>query len=244
VAVTYEGASINGGTGGGAFVAWPTHQTGDLGIIIQECSGDDTPATPTTGGVGWTLIATETDTGDSAGSNLSLWYRFAASASEPNPTIPDPGNHQQVAITVWRGVDVTTPVEVSSKAARSSVSTATFPAVTTVTDSALVVLVGSCPIDTLGDRYDTNWTNPSLSSVTHGARTNTNQGNGGGFAFGYGTKATAGDTGTSTVSLLASFTHAVVTFALRVDGATPAPGPAKFLSEFTITQVGFRGQQL
>lgn len=225
MAIQYIGVSVNGGTGGGAFVAWPTHQTGDLGVIIQECSGADTPGTPTTGGTPWTLIETETDTGTAAGSRLTAWWRIATSAAEANPTIPDPGDHQQVGILVFRNVDATTPVEASATRAQATgTAIATFPAVTTLTPGAMLVCAGSSPIDTLTNTYDTNFANVNLASMTLAVRTNTTQGNGGGFAVGYGIKTAPGDTGTSTVSLLSTFTQALISFALRDEAAVP-PAP-------------------
>jgi hypothetical protein len=66
------------------------------------------------------------------------------------------------------------------------------------------------------------FTNANLTSVAEAGEAGTVSGDGGGFVLNYGTRAAVGSTGTSSGSMSASLTNALMTVALEPSLALPA----------------------
>lgn len=95
---TFQAAGSLTGNTTSISVAWPTHQAGDLGLLIVESAADPGAIS------GWTQIAAVSP---AAGSYLSVYWKRAASGAESNVTVPDTGDHQMGAIVTVRGAKAT-----------------------------------------------------------------------------------------------------------------------------------------
>jgi Tol biopolymer transport system component len=134
-------------------VTLPTHQTGDLILLVLTSREDNpTPVHSITGGSGaYTQIgATQFLDLGTTGIAQSVWYRFATSGSETNPTANCPTPDVLAAHAhIFRGVDPTTPLDGVTVLQGTNAAATTFtPAsITTGTDGAWVVSVVSTADD-------------------------------------------------------------------------------------------------
>lgn len=206
----------------GIDVPWPTtgtpYQAGDVGLLIIQQSGGD--ATLDMSAQGWKHVpgSPVTDIADATGSKLSVLWKVAGSASEPDAAMPDGGDHQQGRIFVFRGVDTTKPIHVSVSAAKATASTSySYPALETTRGDCLVVLVASRPNDNAGTTFFGAPSAGGLDSITEpsAAEWGTTNGNGGGVSLAYGPKASAGSTGSPGGTLSTSLTNAYIVVALQ-----------------------------
>jgi hypothetical protein len=216
MAVNYQ--AVGGQQAGAAAltVSWPTHQTNDIGILVVETDGAGTNmGTP----ANWDLIQGPiTDVASTAGSKLYAFWRRATSNAEATVSVPDSGDHQIARIYTFRGaLEGSSPIDVSTSSTKTTASTTvTIPAVVTTVDNALVVWIVSRPNDTTSTTHFPVATFAGLTGVAEAAEAGSNSGNGGGFTVQYGTEATAGSTGTGTISSLAvSTTNSIIVFALK-----------------------------
>ena len=167
MAVEFVGSTVGSTTDGGTDLVLAPHasaQSGDLlilGVMYSHINGGfPTPSSPE-----WNVI--DQDWGASA-SNDSFrcgiywaWYDDYVTSA-----VPHAGSNQgrAGALTVWRGVDASTPIE--PDVADMTISTATvavFPAVTTTTDNARIInylFFGDA------DRTVTAFSNAALSDLT------------------------------------------------------------------------------
>lgn len=193
--------------------SWPTgHQSGDLGILAIETDGAGTTLTPS----GWTHFSGSpvTDVADANGSKLHLLYKFATSSSESDVSIADSGNHQLGGMTCWRGVASSSFTDGIATYTKSTASTSlTLPSVTTTGANRLILMVMSRPNDSATAQFSLA-TNSNLSSITEISDGGGTTGNGGGIGLQTGLKATAGSTGTTSVSQDNSITNAGIVVAL------------------------------
>lgn len=193
-------------------VAWPTHATGDLGLLLVETS-NEAPAALS----GWTQLAQlGTGTPGAGGAvMLTIYGRIAASSSEGAVNVPDSGNHNIGVIMVFRGANASSPVDVSATGSGSGASI-TLPSVTTTGADRLVV----CAV---GDSWDNNstarysdWTHAGIASITERLDAGTTNGNGGGFGAATGERSIAGSTGTGSVTFANGLNNWVaITIALK-----------------------------
>lgn len=203
-------ASTAGGT-----VSWPLHQTDDFGILVVQTAAN-TVAAP----AGWTEISASprgAGGADLAGSTgVAVFWKRAASAAEPDVTIPDTGNRQEARIYTFRGVDTgAAPIEAAAGGAVALADTAvSMTGGTTTVADCLAVAVLTNATDTSASQTS-GWANSNLGSVTVRNDKNTITGVGGGMTIVTGTKATAGAVGTWTATLATASAQAFVTFALR-----------------------------
>jgi hypothetical protein len=203
---------------GGFQLAWPTHQSGDIGILIAETSGDDSTLTITSPS-GWAHVTGSpvVDVASTAGSKLQvLWYR-ATSASEAGVNIPDPGDHLLAGLFTFRGCAASgNPWDVTATGTKTTASTtATAPGVTTTVANALILNIVGRPDDASAVTHFSSPTNANLTSLTEIREGGTTSGNGGGFVLVTGGKASAGATGDTTITKSASTTDTYVTIALK-----------------------------
>lgn len=138
----------------------PTHQTDDFLIAFAIRDADAgaglewTTATP-----GWTRLD-DFFTSVNRPRRAAIFYKKAASASETDPTLETTDESLGAGTLVLRGQDLTTPWDVtfsagSHRAEDQNNDTPTNPAITTVTDAALVLLFA------LGHQFGGTWVEPS-----------------------------------------------------------------------------------
>jgi hypothetical protein len=199
-------------------VNWPAHLTGDIGILVIETSGNGSTLdiiTPS----GWAAVpgspVTDVETVD--GSKLQVWWKRAASSSEATVSIPDSGDHQLARIYTFRNcIGTGEPWDVTTTGNKTTASTtATIPAVTTTVDDTLIAMIVGRPNDNATTIHFGVPVNANLTSLADRGETGATTGNGGGFVVSTGIKATAGNTGTSTMTKSVSTTDTYMVIALK-----------------------------
>jgi parallel beta-helix repeat protein len=190
----------------------------DLLLLLVENAGDSL-----TVDAGWTSAGTPQL---GTGTGLHVWYRVAQSGDGGSVGYHGSGiNHMQGVVLAYRGVDTTTPLDVTSVGGTASASTSvTFPSITTVTANCMIVFALAAADDRATGNDFGSWTNANLTSLTERVDANTAQGNDGALGAADGVKATAGATGTTTASIVTSAAKAYMTIALRPSGGTAASG--------------------
>lgn len=178
---------------GSGSVSWPTHVSGDIGVLIISNLGNQADiATPS----GWTLVINAASGGSSGNVKFHAFVKTAASSSEPDVSTGGTFTVSQI-LTVR---DATAVALLGSVSAGSTSSVSMISGTTGGTDRLIV----GC----LGWRGDDNadqissWTNANLTAITDidlGHRDN------GSFDVGleafHGEKATAGAVGTTTATM-------------------------------------------
>ncbi len=184
-------------------VAWPTHLTNDIGILVVETGGEGTTLT-ITAPTGWVAVTGSpvTDVATNAGSKLQVFWKRAASAAETSVTVPDSGDHQVARIFTFRGCVTTgNPWDVIGTDTKTTASTTvTWPSVTTTVDETLCVFIASRPNDSASTTAFGAISNANLTGRGEAGEAGTTSGHGGGFVVAYGQKATAGAIGTTTAT--------------------------------------------
>lgn len=203
---------------GASAVAWPTHQTNDIGLLVIETTGNGLTINITTPS-GWAAVpgSPVTDVATTAGSKLQVWWKRAASASETAVTVPDSGFHQIARIFTFRDCITTgNPWDVTTTGNKTTASlTATVPAVTTTVADTLITMIVGRPDSSNSTTHFGVPTNGNLTSLAECGEAGSTEGTGGGFVVSRGVKATAGDTGTSTLTKIASTTDTYMVIALK-----------------------------
>jgi hypothetical protein len=221
-APTFQAA---GGTQGGNSaltgtfaVAWPTHAVNDIGILVIETSGEGSTVSITTPS-GWQSVpgSPVTDVADATGSKLQVWWKRAASTSETSVTVPDSGDHQFAKIFTFRGCATSgDPWDVTTTGSKTTASsTATVPAVTTTVDNTLIVMIIGRPDDSSSTAHFGVPSNANLTDIAERGEVGSVGGNGGGYVVATGVKASAGNTGTSTLTKTVSTTDTYMVIALK-----------------------------
>jgi PKD repeat protein len=155
------GTQTNSSSGTSISVPAPSgHQAGDLLILVVAPFVTFVDSTPS----GWTLMSDSLAWGGSSpdsGYRTFVYRKFAASSSEPNVTITlnssNFANGQMFAIQ--GDIDTGTPIDVAvSYGAVDTDTTIPTPAVTTATNSALVVYIGQ-------DQGGNTWTTPPTGAT-------------------------------------------------------------------------------
>lgn len=186
----------------------PSHQTGDLLVLVMVSSGPNDYADPS----GWSplmlpIVATGNDP------RLMVWGKVAASGAEANPTVVDVASDDAkiAMVFVVRGGSGDA---VDSSTGASSTSQ-TCPSVTTTEDNALVINIVAHSIDITSSSQVSGWTNANLTGLTE-IFDGSNAG-GGGFGIGIatGVMATAGVTGTTSLTLASASAVACYTVAFK-----------------------------
>lgn len=206
-------------TAGNVTPAWPPHEADDIGILIAE-SPDWPLATP----AGWTEVSASPQRsgvdGTASSTNLSMWWKRAASGAEAAPSIAWVGTRVRAMIFTVRGCrtsgDPWHQIAGSNTNAGGSSSTCTMPSVTITEASALVVSVMSS--SSMNQSSDViGLSNPSLKSLTE--KFDFSSDNGGSMAAGSGFYITAGrmtasgSSGNTTATLPAAFHQGRITLA-------------------------------
>jgi hypothetical protein len=158
--------------------------------------------------------------------DLSAFYKVAG-ASESAPSITStPQNHLIARIIGVRSADTAAPIHVVNTGLDNTTGvTFAVPGVTTTVADCLVFVALSTGTDS-NTATASGHTNANLGSITERIDNWTSSGNGGGINVCSGTKATAGATGTTSVTVSVGNTKATMTFAVQGATAEPPAAPA------------------
>ncbi len=231
------------GTGVGsvtaATVAWPSHATNDVALLLIESANEDVTLSTAAGFV--QITDSPQGTGVAASTTAvrieAYWCR-ATSATQASVVIADPGNHVAAQIITFTNIATKgNPWNVTSGGVQDTPSTncQVAGATTTMADCLVVVVVAN-DLD-IANAPASTWTNGNLASPTFAqvASFQTQAGNGGGFGVAAGGLAVAG---TSTVTLASATKQAFMVIALRPDFEGPT---AVALPKPTLSGTGLRG---
>lgn len=147
--------------GGSGNVSWPTHQSGDIGVLlVSESANDGDVATPS----GWTELIDAASGGETNSNDgkLQVFYRTAAGSSEADVTLSLNNRAVSQIITV-RGASSVARLGVDDQAAESN--SVSLTSGTTGADNALVLALVATTGTSDADQIS-SWTNANLSSVT------------------------------------------------------------------------------
>src|SRR2546427_7624661 len=166
-------------------VAWPTHATNDIGLLVIETDND--LVTLGTNAADWTQVTNSPQgTGTTGGANgtanatrLTVFWSRATSSSMGAVGVTNTGDHKIGQIITFTGVTRSgNPWDVTAGDVAATTTTAvSIPgATTTVLDTSVVAIVAH-GVDS-GSAQSSGWTNASLASITERADSNTTSGNG------------------------------------------------------------------
>lgn len=195
--------------------AWPTHAINDVALLFVERAGGD-PAPALTTANGFVQIGSTQTTGTgTAGTKLAVYWARATTAAMAAPVLNASTSHQYAVILTYRGVIPTgNPFDVQAGGVKATASTsATVSSVTTTVANALVVQAITSDVSSTA-AFASAETNANLSSITERRDAGTISGDGGGLAVWDGTKAAAGSTGTTAVTVTSSI-NAFITISLK-----------------------------
>lgn len=185
---------------------WPAHVAGDIGILFVESGGwpvtlgtpagfAEVPNSPQNGGV----------SGQSAASQLSVYWCRATSGAMANPTVNFTSEHvRAMIVTVGNNISAGDPVDVSSGNGTGGGSTTTsysVPGATTTAPNVFVMAFGTNSRAVINRHEWTAWANADLNYLTERYDDTAFIGGGSGFAFATGEKAAAGAFGATTSTL-------------------------------------------
>jgi len=245
MAITYvgsasdaQGANTNNNT-----PTLPTHAADDFMLAFMWC--DATPTAPTTAlitATGWTNLYQDELNTDGRDTSFSLWYKKATSSSETDPVFTvDVSAVHTVQIAVFRGVDTTTPFDVTTTSnGGMNDETPPLPTITPVNDNCAIVVFGGQSHDDL-----------SAFGAPSGYTLNVGIDRGSGAQRGYNYGAYLLDAGTAALEDPGSWTHTGngsgladwqnVTIALRAaggGGGTTHTGAASLSGAATLAATG------
>jgi hypothetical protein len=216
MAITFVNKSaFASGTAGLSVGAVASVQADDLLLLFVE-SANQAITTPSGGWAQVTTSPQSTGTAAAAGGvRLTVFYLWATGA-DSTTTVADSGDHTNAIKIAYRGVDKVTPFDATPVGGikTPASTTATFPAITTVTDNALVVLSSALDLDAASTTTTGTPTNANLTGLVERHDQTVTSGVGGGLVIIDGTKASAGNTGTTTATVTSTI-QVYLTIALR-----------------------------
>lgn len=193
---------------------WPTHEEGDIGVLIVNTGAGTSTASITANGTGW-IAAPDSPlamAGTFNASNPHVLHVYLCRATSgamaaPEVTRATAGDYITAQIGVIRGCrqsgSVLDAVQVTAATAHSGVTTANsivFPAVTTTAGRSLIVLIASTGDDGTSVSASTI-TNSNLYFPTEQIDNGTSTGGGGETYVAQGRWLSAGDVGSTTVAV-------------------------------------------
>jgi hypothetical protein len=208
-------------TTGAVTAPWPTgHQAGDIGLLfIERNGGANSPVLSTAAGFVEVTGSPQSTGTTTAGTKLSVFWCRATGGAQTSPVVTAPttsADHTYAVILIFRGCVSTgnpwdgTPVGGVKAAASTS---ATVTGLTTTVPNTLLVQSITKDLDATA-AFASAQTNGNLSGIAEHFDAGTISGLGGGIAVWSGTKAAAGATGNTTVTVTSSI-NAFHTLALR-----------------------------
>lgn len=205
---------------------------GDL-LVLVLTGTNQTIGAPSTGGT-WTQVTNSPQGTGTAGASQSVniaVYRKIASGTQANASVTDSGVLTTGQMFSFRKVDQTTPIEVTAGSVLATAGTThTLPAVTTTTNNAMIAHCAGIGRDALATTNYSAATNANLANLTIITSQTTSTANGGGIGLVVGKKATAGATGTTSVTVAAAAKGAFITLGIKpstsYDSSVRVTGPA------------------
>lgn len=200
----------------------PTHQADDFAVIIAYNDNQDTVATwSITGASGYTKHREDQHTGG-RDRNVAIFYKKLTSSSETDPVAQiSAAAFHSASLYVFRGVDTTTPFDVTETADDGTNDTTPVnPAITPVTDNgALLLWHGATHDDISVAGLPTTPSGLTLGETILGSA-NDHRGQIGAYKLDYGSAATITPTAwTHTSSPTGVAEWSVFSIALRPQGA-------------------------
>ena len=207
----YQGAagSITHTIGGTSGISEP----GDLILIFLESANEaftavtgylQAPSSPQGRGTAAAPNATR----------LTIFYKIS-DGTETTYVTGDSGDHNSVGSLVIRDVDVLNPFNANAGTNANAVSaTVTCSSVTTTKAECLIINAIATDYDVGSTAVFSNPTNANLTSITERIDGTTAQQDGGGLGIFTGLKGTAGSTGSTTVTQVASEEYCEITLAI------------------------------
>ncbi len=209
-------AGVGDGSASTGTPGWPTHVAGDIGLLfVESCGGEPVTLSTPSGFVQITNSPQATGL-TTAGTQLTVFWCRATSASMTAPVIADAGNHVWGTIIAVSGCDssASPPINISAGSVKAgATTTTTFPDATTTLNDCLVILAAARDTDSAAAAWTGVPSNAALSSIALLYDAGTALGNGGGLGIFSGKKRTPGAIGTSTISVASSI-NAQMTIAL------------------------------
>lgn len=159
MAITYQGAgtaAANTVAATSLSVAYPTGITaGDVIVLAVGCSNATAPTNPS----GFTSGVTGTSGGSSPAFRIS--YKVATGSESGSLSVATPSSTSQGRMFLFRGVDQTTPIDVTGTTFGSSTATAAYnlPTLTTTTTGVTLVWYGGA------NAASGTWTSPTVPAA-------------------------------------------------------------------------------
>lgn len=210
-------STISGGLSSGSTpnVAWPTHVANDIGILFlvtDHAAGADVTSVPS----GFTEIGHSSYTTSSGALQCKSYWKRATSSSEANVTFPSfpAGVGWRVCLLTFRGCVTTGDPIHKNNGQFNNNTNVVMPSVTTTVSDCLIILYASTGRDASSAANYGGWTNANLTTITERVDSVGTDGGGAGFGIATGGKATAGVTGSSTVTTGSADPQYGVTLAL------------------------------
>jgi len=195
MAASYVGIGVAGSTTGSLTVGFPSGaENGDLIILIVETANQ-----PIASISGWTKLG-GFGVGTAGGTGVAHDVFYKICSGDSIVTVGDAGDHTYGVAFAVRGIDETTPINSSSfNGSATSASSRTLPSVNTDTDDSIVFFVLGLTTDSTSSGLASSWSNANMS-LTEIIDNSVSTGKGGGISVVYGTLASAGASGTTSVS--------------------------------------------
>jgi len=212
--------------------AWPTHQAGDIGILIVETGSYGIQLTTDQG---FRPFPCSPRGGGTAGVDpqLGVFWKRAASGAEPAPTVGfvdvhpsqsgGSADHVRAVIVTIRGCAATgNPFEFcnGNQSQNTQTTNPSIPAGTTSNADCLVMAIVSHGIDVASSTIFSAWTDSSLANIIERIDSSSIIGSGSGLGVATGEKAVAGVINNFSVTSSIS-----IHWAGMVIGFTPATMP-------------------
>lgn len=194
----------------------------DILLWLGESNGGQNYATPS----GWAHIDSVSPVVQGTNTQLTVfWRRYDGTGSAPSVT--GPTDHGVSAMLAVRGCPLSgNPWHVVSPATVEAASdtSVVFPGVTTSIIDCLVLEILATSAD-IGTAQASTMTNANYTSITERVDVATTTGGGGVLVCYSGIKATAGATGSSTLTLTTAGFKAMMTLAMAPAAVPAAPPP-------------------
>ncbi|MBI5099396.1 MAG: CxxxxCH/CxxCH domain-containing protein [Nitrospirae bacterium] len=193
---------------------WPAHAVGDIALLFVETAGGSTISLTTPNGFIQAPNSPQTTGSGTAGTKIYVYWARATSTSMAAPTVATTADHIYAVILTYRGVTGSgNPFDITGGGVKATASTSvTATGVTTTVPDTLIVVAVANDLDSAA-AVASGWTNANLTGITERRDAGTIQGLGGGIAVMDGTKATAGATGNTTLTVTSSI-NAFLTISL------------------------------
>ena len=158
---SFQAAGSQVGSTGAATVAWPTHVTDDIALLVVETANESVSLSTPAGFVEVTGSPAGLGTAGATGATrVTLFWCRATSSTMTSPVVADAGDHVIARIYTFRGCIATgNPWDVTATDTNAVASTtSTCPAVTTTVDNTLVCFFCTNDFDGAGDAVS-GWVN-------------------------------------------------------------------------------------